>query len=77
MSKWTDFLVSQLSEEDQFALRVGRNMLAQIADQRSRECQECSHPKHGSEKCGQHLEYDICSEKDICQCTGSGDTNND
>lgn len=70
MSKyWRDFLVSQLPQEDQEALRVGHNLFASMAENRARECRVCNHSKHTG-KCGEPLEYDVLSEKDVCQCVG-------
>lgn len=68
-----DLLIKLLPQEDQEALRIGQNLIADFAKSQSRECPYCQwvgHPKHEG-KCGRPLEYDVLSEKDICQCMSS------
>lgn len=56
-----------LTEDDRTNLELGRRTTEWAKQMRSYDCEKCDHTKHKG-KCGQHLEYEILSEKDICQC---------
>lgn len=71
-----DTLIALLSEEEQVWIRMGRFHNKEAAENAKYYCQECNHHNHNG-KCGEKLEYDICSEKDLCQCLYSTKTDED
>lgn len=71
-----DTLTALLSEEEQVWIRMGRFHNKEAAENAKYYCQECDHHNHNG-KCGEKLEYDICSEKDLCQCLYSTKTDED